>query len=490
MSAPFPIDSVPEFLKRRLFDAAQAWHADERRRAWRATGRRRTFLSAAAVTGLVAIEIAVGRLTGWPVGGSVVATAAVGGAAIGVTASRALLGRRTPVWSDVAERLDQAASDHNCIATALEFCRDGHRSAFAVRAIRDGLNAATRFADLSPVAAHAHPVSRSGWGWCVAAVLAVVAASVVRLPSRVSVAFSDRVDRPATSRADDTSPTQRSLNTPVAKPRAPTGSPPASGVRQARTPSPERGAASAAASSQAALSSAAMPATSGEAQAGVNDTSNRPSRPEADQNAGPTAQTESRSSGRAEASGHASNAGRSTLGDATVMSASGGDGDDQANNADPAAAASSGVAAAEARSERSTASSPQGTNEEAGERQGNAGKTATRGGNGSNSSPNAGGNGQSGGQGGQKKSRGVAPLLLGIAQPDLLTGTPQPGPERRTQTEVPPEASPQPPDRAAPTADRQGGESAVDVYRVPPAASPLVGRYFQQLHRDAARPPG
>ena len=99
-----------------------------------------------------------------------------------------------------------------------------------------------------------------------------------------------------------------------------------------------------------------------------------------------------------------------------------------------------------------------------------------------------GGNGQSSGSNTPKKSRGVAPMMLGTPQPDLFQGKPLPGPDERTKREVPPQAMPGDVAPATPVAPRQGDEPPVPVYRVPPEMRRLVGGYFEKYHQSDVPP--
>ncbi len=100
----------------------------------------------------------------------------------------------------------------------------------------------------------------------------------------------------------------------------------------------------------------------------------------------------------------------------------------------------------------------------------------------------AGGNGQSGGQNAPKKSRGVAPLLLGTPSPDLFQGRPLSGPDERTRLQVTPRPAAGEPAAADPVAPRRDDEPAVPAFRVPAESRHVVDDYFERFHQDAGPP--
>ncbi|MEZ6014058.1 MAG: hypothetical protein R3F49_03015 [Planctomycetota bacterium] len=97
--------------------------------------------------------------------------------------------------------------------------------------------------------------------------------------------------------------------------------------------------------------------------------------------------------------------------------------------------------------------------------------------------PNPDANGR-GGPSEQKKSRGVASLVLGVPVPDRVKGRPGPGPTKITQERIEPEAeeaAPIPAEAVAPRAGRLDAHGASDLE---PALQNLVRSYF--LARRAA----
>lgn len=100
-------------------------------------------------------------------------------------------------------------------------------------------------------------------------------------------------------------------------------------------------------------------------------------------------------------------------------------------------------------------------------------------------SPDANGRG---GPSEQKKSRGVASLVLGVPIPDRIKGQPNPGQTKITQERIEPK-----PDRAAPidAADRgarDGPIGPVARRSVPPWMAPYVREYFLTLRQQPIRP--
>lgn len=98
------------------------------------------------------------------------------------------------------------------------------------------------------------------------------------------------------------------------------------------------------------------------------------------------------------------------------------------------------------------------------------------------------GSGRTVGEGAPKKSRGVAPLMLGVRQPDLFQGRRLPGPDERTKLLLPSERDPGPPAPAAEAAARTTDERPADRYAVPGDLRGAVGTYFQKFHADANPP--
>lgn len=102
-----------------------------------------------------------------------------------------------------------------------------------------------------------------------------------------------------------------------------------------------------------------------------------------------------------------------------------------------------------------------------------------------NNRPNPDANGR-GGPGGQKKSRGVASLVLGVPIPDRVNGQPNKGRIRITQQRITPEAEQSDPVAAQDRAPREGSVGPIHHPGMSPWLQDLVRRYF--LQRRAKNP--
>ncbi|MEM8669032.1 MAG: hypothetical protein AAGG48_16035 [Planctomycetota bacterium] len=102
-----------------------------------------------------------------------------------------------------------------------------------------------------------------------------------------------------------------------------------------------------------------------------------------------------------------------------------------------------------------------------------------------NNRPNPDANGR-GGPGGQKKSRGVASLVLGVPIPDRVNGQPNKGRIRITQQRITPEAEQSDPVAAQYRYPRQGSIGPIHHPDLSPWLQDLVRRYF--LERRAQFP--
>lgn len=102
-----------------------------------------------------------------------------------------------------------------------------------------------------------------------------------------------------------------------------------------------------------------------------------------------------------------------------------------------------------------------------------------------NAQPNPDANGR-GGPGGQKKSRGVASLVLGVPIPDRVNGQPNKGRIRITQQRITPEAEQSDPVAAQDRLPRQGSVGPIHHPDFSPWLQDFVRRYF--LERRAQNP--
>jgi hypothetical protein len=103
---------------------------------------------------------------------------------------------------------------------------------------------------------------------------------------------------------------------------------------------------------------------------------------------------------------------------------------------------------------------------------------------GNRSDPDANGRG---GPGAQKKSRGVASLVLGVPIPDRVTGQPNKGRIRITQQRIVPEAEESDPVAAEDRGVRDGAVGPLPHPEMSPWLQQLVKRYFLQ-RRQSAKP--
>lgn len=99
--------------------------------------------------------------------------------------------------------------------------------------------------------------------------------------------------------------------------------------------------------------------------------------------------------------------------------------------------------------------------------------------------PNPDANGR-GGPSEQKKSRGVASLVLGVPIPDRIKGRPGPGPTKITQERIEPEAEEAAPVGASPRAPRVGSLERPSSLRLDPSLRALVRDYFLALRAEAS----
>ena len=101
-----------------------------------------------------------------------------------------------------------------------------------------------------------------------------------------------------------------------------------------------------------------------------------------------------------------------------------------------------------------------------------------------NARPNPDANGR-GGPGGQKKSRGVASLVLGVPIPDRITGQPNKGRIRITQQRVTPEAEDSDRTLAEPRMPRTDPVGAIHHPKLAPWLQNLIRRYFLTRRQSA-----
>ena len=100
--------------------------------------------------------------------------------------------------------------------------------------------------------------------------------------------------------------------------------------------------------------------------------------------------------------------------------------------------------------------------------------------------PNPDANGR-GGPGAQKKSRGVASLVLGVPIPDRITGQPNKGRTRITQQRITPEAEDTDQVQAQNRGTRTGSSGPVARPEMAPWLQDVIRKYFLQRRQAAAR---
>jgi hypothetical protein len=401
--------------------------------------------------------------------------------------------RARPSLSEVAERLDLATNKHNSIATAEEFLRVGTNSGFEKAAIADGLR---RIDQLSKLPLELPRVSFR-WGRCAALVLtsAILISGAMIWPVAAA---------PAVAKAGTLS-TQVGGSGTIASNRQPdraeetTSRPPAS----VESPGSNSGTSPTGPSSHAD-SAGAVGSDVDAVSSGTVELSAVPPKGQSNPSNAGDPRSESTppghgNSGRAEvprpqavapqADAGADGAPRKTKQSGGSQSKSG---QAQAGNSKEKPPSSGGGSANGA-----SAPPPDAPPPESGNVNGDNGSESDQpmpDGFGSSSalaqSNEPKGDGKTNGKGQPKKSRGVAPLLLGTRQPDLFQGRPMAGPDERTKIQLPAKRDPGDPSATVAAADRIGDERAVGSYQIPEELRGVVGDYFQTFHDDAAAIPG
>ncbi len=409
------------------------------------------------------------------------------GAVIGLVLALGVIVRAAmvvPAGWDVAERLDLSLKSRNAIATALDLLASGDHSAFGLLAIEEGLHAVNQTADPVPPARKAiqrRPILLAASGIALLLLCRLIPRNVASpgiglAPTRTQPADPRRVElADASALTTDTAgfppPPPRPAPLPIAASKGESfsdtdianttaGSMPAAGnvgnTAQARASGSS--AASAVASAQ------------GGAQGGAPPRLTTPSQPAGFNSEKKSPDDASKAPDPASANAAAGGSAASTP---------------SANASSPTAAPAQSAAA---RASGDTARSGDAKDSEDSNSSGRSGKSG-RPGHSSSGAPDGGAsgptNGQSGGQDAPKKSRGVAPLMLGTPVPDLLHGPTLPGPERRTTSKAPPQASPDTPAADTALQSRTNDEAPVDAFPVPADRRASVNRYFQKFHQDA-----
>jgi hypothetical protein len=382
---------------------------------------------------------------------------------------------------EVAERLDLAARSHNAVATAMDLLRGTELSAWEQRAITDGLTAVKSINSLTPTLPPVRQFRRR--------VLLLPACSGVLLVGALLVPFNLASYPGANISPADASLLPQSHSSVIA-PAPPKVS------EQARMDSEvarsSGGAAKAGAHSRAG--------ESGDASASAGSTSSGEPAGSVGRTAGFRSDQQQQDPQRGAGSPKAGQQ-SSALSDANALqTASFGSASPDAAQSNSPPAGSSGGSTAQSKqggekggSGSGQAGSPSNSPSDksqsgSGAGSGAGGKSSKDGqgsGKGMGSGDGTGKNGQSSGPSPVKKARGVAPLMLGSREPDFLQGRELPGPDERTQLQMPPQPGPESSSADATIPPREPAEPAVEDYQVAPAARATVQRYFDQYHQDA-----
>jgi hypothetical protein len=446
----------------------------------------------AASAGVFAVFVVLHRLAGisltWLVctivAGAIAVLANFGGRLVSVLLA-------PPSFAEAAERLDLGTHGHNGIAAALEFASRPSPSPFELVAIGEGFCRLQAVREVMPILPRRQQCFRRDIAWICLAIAMLAVAAVIPGPATLSVA----------STRDATFAPQPSLPTSVALHHEPSPIP-----RNDRSVAP-------------------VPPHPGGESASPTQTRRGDSEPQADSNAsaaaGGSAGEVGAASGGATTTDDASQAKPGT-GASEQLSAAGKGSPGhstpprpqlaQKSNVSGGAGASPAPAGGEAKDKNKPAPAkngdapPEGSGSGSGgggepppDVKADAGNGGEGGGAPKESLPPGGsgishnaqdatsseGNGRASGQSPPKKSRGVAPLLLGTRRPDLFQVRPLPGPDDRTKFEVPSQRDPGGPALPAAAPARVGDEQPQAAYQVPAELRAVVDEYFARLHAEA-----
>ena len=380
--------------------------------------------------------------------------------------------------TEIAERVDLAACDHNAIATALDLISNEHRSEFTRLAIEHGISAARMFGQTKPVICSPTNRQRSNLyllGLSVAA--AALACLIPELPfggrdsnnsgdRRISFELDQqtKVPPPETTNAFGT----RKAISVVNQSSGSIGSPHEASAQSSSQPASQTPEGSSGPAGSAEMSDKNSYAVA----AGLGMSTAQPTR-----SAGPSGRDAGEHAVEAAASGSElpksdQAVALSELGSAGVASS-----ETFTTSSDWGGAF--GGAGSKLKSDKGAASS---ASTERGV--GKTSKSSKSGGSSDQSIASLSSNGQAGGQSPPKKSRSVAPLMLGTLQPDLIQGKQLPGPDQHVELRAPPTARPESPADPATASIRQMPELPVDVFTVPWEAQRGVARYFREFHQN------
>jgi hypothetical protein len=387
----------------------------------------------------------------------------------------------------VAERLDLAVGDANAIATALDFTRNGDTSGFALRAIDNGLAAARAWEATDPIIDSHRFKQMRVLGLVFGGVALFVLSQWMPLWQVKTTSIADSRQVAVPGDVPTRPATIKTLALP-ANASAPLATSPASSSSTAGAlPGTKRLDSNPDASPSATAGNGASPAFKPSKMTASSAQQSPPvdhATPQlaahtqlASANQDPSADTAEASPSSPSGDNNSDSTGSSTANkqhdppsQATETRDKAGSGSDSSptDNQSPVTKKAGAPSAQESSSGKENKPSKKGA------------------GAGSNSSQNGmNGNGkQPGGGNAPKKSRGVAPLMLGTREPDLFEGKKLPGVVEHTELPVPPQPTPDSPAAATITAARDGDESVVSPYAVPAEMRQLVSDYFHQFHSD------
>ena len=399
--------------------------------------------------------------------------------------------RKRSSIDEVAERLDLAARSHNAVATAMDLLRSSDLSAWDQRAITNGLTAVKSINSLTPTLPSVRQFRRR--------VLILPACSGVLLVGALLVPFNLARYPGANISPADASLLPQNHSSVITPPSPKVGEPARTDSEDARSTgvgakagAHSRVGASNDASASAGSISSGDPAGSVGHTAGLG--SDQPQQERQPAAGSPKAGQQSPAQSDSNALQTASFGSASPDAAQSNSPPAGGSGGStaQSKQGGEKGGSGSGQGGSPSNSPSDKSQSGSGAGSGAG---GKSSKDGQGSGKGMGSGDGTGKNGQSSGPSPVKKARGVAPLMLGSREPDLLQGRELPGPDERTQLQMPSQPGPESPSPDAAIPPRETAEPAVEDYQVAPAARATVQRYFDQYHQDtdaaapASKPP-
>ncbi len=412
----------------------------------------------ATIVGMLAVEVAVSRLSSGSSTLILQLTVTIGAVAIGVVAACGIKSRRKPNWDEVAERLDLAVRDHNAIATAIDLINTNAATPPITQlAIDDGITAARTFGSSMLFVPQPSLPFRRNLTWVGVACGALALAWLMPdMSSRVAPGLALKppiatfaiipADQDGRPRLHVASEEREQISNCPAKSFEKSSAIGTNGSRQTTTKVND-------VSSMAVSSS--LTRSIGIAGKAAKSSSAPPGSPSGD-----AVDSEMTPSDAAE--GESDSSLSPTSAEQSQNARNGSDGKTPSNE---------------------PKSSPNDGQHDSGSKR--TGQPGLSRGSGSESNDATGGNGQGGGQNSPKKSRGVAPLLLGTRQPDLIPARVLEGPDERTKVDSPQRSNPELPADARTVPSRQGAEPIVDIYRIPAADQRTVQEYLETYHEQA-----